>query len=84
VEFGLAGSRERLARAAARYRPRFYRGKLTFLKADAGDAPIQVWEPWAKEIEVITVPGTHGSILHSESLGTMLSNCVDRALGGND
>lgn len=78
-----ARSSERLSAAAARYQPRFYPGKLTFFKADAGDAQVEVWEAWAKEIEVITVPGTHGSILHSETLCAQLSNCLDRALSRN-
>jgi amino acid adenylation domain-containing protein len=80
---GLSRSVEGLTAAGARYRPRFYPGKLTFLKADAGDAPVEIWEPWAEEIEVVTVPGTHGSILRSASLSTELANCIDRALGEN-
>jgi thioesterase domain-containing protein len=78
---GLSRSVEGLAAAGARYRPRFYHGKLTFLKADAGDAPVEIWEPWAAEIEVITVPGTHGSI--NAALGAQLADCIDRALGEN-
>jgi thioesterase domain-containing protein/acyl carrier protein len=78
---GLSRSVEGLAAAGARYRPRFHSGKLTFLKADAGDAPVEVWEQWAEAIEVITVPGAHGAFVGSAILGTELANCIDRALG---
>ena len=79
--------REGLLTAEARYRPQFYPGKLTFVRAETvlnmPDDPIGVWGPLSKEIEVINVPGTHVSILHSETLGAQLSRCLQRTLVGN-
>jgi len=49
--------------ALTRYRPRFYRGKIKFVRAAVvtgfpADAEA-VWTPLTEEIEVETVPGDH-------------------------
>jgi amino acid adenylation domain-containing protein len=74
-----------LIEAEAHYRPQFYPGKLTFLRAQTvermPDDPHGVWQRVTKEIEIITVPGSHLSMIITESLGTQLSACLRRALG---
>jgi acetoacetyl-CoA synthetase len=73
-----------LMNAEAGYRPHFYPGKLTFLRAETvarmPDDPLGIWGPLAKEIEIITVPGSHISMIFTETLGAHLSDCLDRAL----
>jgi thioesterase domain-containing protein/acyl carrier protein len=71
--------RDSAYRALARYRPRFYRGKINFVKAEiATDFPANaaaVWAHLADEFEVDTVPGDHLGIMttHFESLASVLS-----------
>ena len=61
------------------YRPRFYPGKMHFVKAeissDFPDNPTAVWGDLAAEFVVETVPGDHRGIIttHSERLGSVLS-----------
>lgn len=49
--------------AYRRYRPRFYPGKIRFVRAELNsyfpDNPALVWGNLAKEVEVETVPGDH-------------------------
>ena len=50
-------------RAYGSYRPRFYRGKISFVRASSGsyfpDDPTAIWGKLAEEFEVETVPGDH-------------------------
>jgi thioesterase domain-containing protein len=73
---------QRLTFAEKRYRLRPYSGKLTiFLSAELREVGcMAVWGPLAKEIEIISVPGDHLSMLFSEPLGAQISYCVERAL----
>ena len=49
--------------AYRRYRPRFYQGKISFVRAGVNsyfpDDPAAVWGKLANEFEVETVPGGH-------------------------
>jgi amino acid adenylation domain-containing protein len=84
--------RDGLAVAETRYRPRYYPGRITFLKSEirgarerVADHPIMVWGTLAREFEVLTVAGDHVSMVavHAEALGAQLTRCLERALGGS-
>jgi hypothetical protein len=71
--------------ALTRYRPRFYRGKIKFVRAAVtsgfpADAAA-VWAPLAQEIEVETVPGDHLGMIatHYDSLASVLSRYLREA-----
>lgn len=61
------------------YRPRFYEGKIYFVRAAISTIypadPIAVWDKLARKLEVRTVPGDHHGILaeHFEVLGSVVS-----------
>lgn len=65
--------------ALERYRPRFYNGKIYFVKAAVAsvfpDHPTAIWGHLAKNFELETVPGDHFEMLrtHAETLAAMLS-----------
>src|SRR5271156_384861 len=71
--------------ALARYRPRFYRGKIKFvtaeIKSDFPDDPVAVWAHLADGFEVETAPGDHLGILatHFKSLAAVLSRYLREA-----
>ncbi len=65
--------------ALTRYRPRYYRGEIKFVRAEISTAfpadAAAVWAPLAGKIEVATVPGDHLGIIatHYENLAAVLS-----------
>lgn len=71
--------------AWTRYQPRFYEGKIHFVKAEAAtiypENPVAVWRNLAGDIEVQTVPGDHHEIMtkHFEILGSVLSRWIAKA-----
>jgi thioesterase domain-containing protein/acyl carrier protein len=75
--------------ALTRYRPRYYAGKIQFVKAeiltDFPEDPVAVWGNLAGELEVDTVPGDHLGIVgtHFETLGSVLSRYL-REVPGKD
>jgi acetoacetyl-CoA synthetase len=79
-------SRECAYLALARYKPRFYPGKIRFVRAanptDFPADPAAVWAHLANELEVETVPGDHLGIMsaHYEKLASALSRYVEEAL----
>lgn len=79
-------ARERAYLALTRYQPRFYAGKIRFVRAeiptDFPADPAAVWAHLADEFEVETVPGDHLGIMstHYERLATAISRYVDEAL----
>jgi acetoacetyl-CoA synthetase len=68
--------------AFRRYRPRFYRGKIKFVKAEVNfyfpDDPAAVWGKLADELEVETVPGDHLELVRDgfENLAAALTRYV--------
>ena len=72
--------------ALAQYRPRFYPGKIKFVRAeiptDFPSDPTAVWAHLADKFEVETVPGDHLGIMstHYEKLASALSRYVEEAL----
>jgi thioesterase domain-containing protein len=77
--------RERGLAAAAGYRPRPYKGKITFFKPQVatrfpGNA-LTVWKHLAEEVEVHLLPGDHVgmSTTHAENLAAELSRCIEAA-----
>ncbi len=56
--------------AYGRYRPRFYRGKISFVKAQSNsyfpDDPKAIWGKLADEFELETVPGDHLDMVTAE------------------
>jgi len=79
-------SRERAYAALTRYKPRFYGGKIRFVRAaiptDFPADPAAVWAHLASEFEVETVPGDHLGIMsiHYEKLASAISRYVQEAL----
>jgi acetoacetyl-CoA synthetase len=71
--------------ALERYRPRFYGGKIRFVKPEANsylpNDPIEIWKTLATELEVETVPGDHLGMVetHFESLAAVLTRYVEEA-----
>jgi acetoacetyl-CoA synthetase len=71
--------------ALTRYRPRFYPGKIKFVRAEIfsgfPEDAAAVWTPLADEFEVETVPGDHMGIMatHFESLASVLSRYLEEA-----
>jgi acetoacetyl-CoA synthetase len=79
-------ARERAYLALTRYKPRFYPGKIRFVRAenptDFPADPAAVWAHLAGTFEVETVPGDHLEIMstHYEKLASVLSRYVEEAL----
>jgi thioesterase domain-containing protein len=71
--------------ALRHYHPRFYHGRIKFVKAEIStyfpDNPVAVWSHLAEEFEVETVPGDHLGIIatHFESLASVLSQYLEEA-----
>jgi thioesterase domain-containing protein/acyl carrier protein len=71
--------------ALTRYRPRFYRGEIKFVRAEIATGfpadAAAVWSPLADSIEVATVPGDHLGMIatHYESLAAVLSKYLTQA-----
>lgn len=69
--------------AMQRYRPRFYRGKIKYVRPETNsylpNDPTAVWKKLAAELEVEIVPGDHlGMIItHFKSLAAVLSRYVE-------
>jgi acetoacetyl-CoA synthetase len=69
--------------ALERYRPRFYRGKIKFVRPEANsylpNNPTAVWKQLAAELDVETVPGDHLGMIgtHFESLAAVLTRYVN-------
>jgi acetoacetyl-CoA synthetase len=69
-----------------RYRPSYYPGKITFLKAGTNwrypDDPRTIWRNLADEFEMHTVPGEHSELVgpNAEHLANRISLCMERAL----
>jgi thioesterase domain-containing protein len=80
--------RDRAYLALRRYRPRYYPGKIKFVKAETisefPDDPAAVWTNLAKELEIETVPGDHLGIVntHYERLAAVLSRYLQEAIDG--
>jgi acetoacetyl-CoA synthetase len=69
--------------ALRQYRPRFYPGRIKFVKAEIStyfpDNPTAVWARLAQQFDVETVPGNHLGMLTAqcETLGSVLSRYLD-------
>jgi acetoacetyl-CoA synthetase len=72
------------------YRPRFYPGKITFLKAGRNvrfpKDPRAIWGNLARQVVIHTVPGEHVELVGPkvDGLAQRLSLCMDEALGPSD
>jgi thioesterase domain-containing protein len=68
--------------AMKRYRPRFYPGKINFVRPEANsylpNDPTAIWKHLAAEFELDTVPGDHLGMIatHFESLAAVLTRYV--------
>ena len=73
--------------ALARYRPRFYPGKIKFLKSESDSYfhadPVPVWKNLAADIDFEVVPGGHLDLVTTdfESLAVVLTRYLKEALG---
>ena len=71
--------------ALRQYRPRFYPGRIKFVKAEIGtyfpDNPSAVWAHLAQRFDIDTVPGDHFQMLGEQSgtVGAALSRYLDEA-----
>ncbi|MGB2899485.1 MAG: hypothetical protein WBB89_09485, partial [Candidatus Acidiferrum sp.] len=69
-------------RALKNYQPRYYCGKIKFVRAAISlrfpDNPVSIWGNLAEEFEVETVPGDHTGIItnHFEILAAVLSRFI--------
>jgi len=71
---GLGGAMQRVKeaqyRALRNYRPRFYDGKVTFIRAAVPSYfpkdPVPVWSPLVRDLTVETVPGDHVGLLSAQ------------------
>jgi acetoacetyl-CoA synthetase len=69
-------------RSLENYEPRFYPGKIKFVRAavptDFPADPIAVWSGLARQFELKTVPGDHLGMMttHFDSLASAISSCV--------
>jgi acetoacetyl-CoA synthetase len=75
--------------ALGRYRPRFYQGKLNFVKAakvssSFPDDPRAIWQGLAEEFEMVSVPGDHFSMVTTQcqDLAAVLSRHLAAAFSG--
>jgi thioesterase domain-containing protein len=72
--------------AMRRYQPRFYRGKITYVRPETNSYlpadPTAIWEKLAAEFEIETVPGDHLGMIgtHFESLAAVLTRHVEKAV----
>jgi len=72
-----------------RYRPSYYPGKITFLKAGTNwrypEDPRTIWRNLAGEFEMHTVPGEHSELVgpSAEHLADRISLCMERAVEPN-
>jgi len=77
--------RDSAYQALTRYRPRFYPGKIKFVRAEVSSAfpddAAAVWAPLAENVEVETVPGDHLGMIakHYECLASVLSRYLTEA-----
>jgi hypothetical protein len=72
-------------RAWAAYRPRFYRGKITFPKPAIvlrRPDPAEVWGQLARDLEIRTVAGDHRGMMRGQvdGLAARLSACLGQAV----
>jgi thioesterase domain-containing protein len=80
------GSLESANLAWSRYRPRFYGGKIEFIRAEAVTYfpanPAAIWGKLASQFECETVPGDHVGMVttHVDSLAAELSRRLKEAL----
>jgi acetoacetyl-CoA synthetase len=71
--------------ALRQYRPRFYPGRIKFVKAEVGtyfpDNPSAVWAHLAQQFDIETVPGDHFQMLSEQcgTVGSVLSRYLDEA-----
>jgi acetoacetyl-CoA synthetase len=71
--------------ALARYQPRFYDGKVRYVRAESGwyfpDDAVAVWDNLVNVFEVETVPGDHlgMTVTHYERLASVLSRYLQEA-----
>jgi thioesterase domain-containing protein len=92
-ESSLESARQRIHSAESvawrRYRPRFYPGKIYFLKAAIPTYyprnPRAVWAPLAKQFELHAIPGRHNDLVttQQELTAHLLSQQLHSALGEN-
>ncbi len=73
-------------RALRNYRPRFYEGKVNFIRAAVPtyfpSDPAPVWRLWVRDLEIETVSGDHVGMIatHIDDLAPVLSRWVRQAL----
>lgn len=78
IKTAMLRARERGYVAIEHYRPRFYGGRIRFVRAEIAsvfpDDPAAVWSQYAKEFELETVPGDHFGMLsaHVDNLADAL------------
>jgi thioesterase domain-containing protein/acyl carrier protein len=77
--------RDKAYLALTRYRPRYYRGKIKFVRAEVCTTfpknPAAVWAHLTKEFEIETVPGDHLGIIttYFANLASVLSRYIKEA-----
>jgi thioesterase domain-containing protein len=68
-----------------RFKPRFYEGKVSFIRPEAGsyfpNSPTEVWKGLVAELEIEAAPGDHLGMIakHFKTLGAVLTRQVKKA-----
>ena len=82
--------REAGSAALARYVPRYYPGKITFLKASHADPEFpddsqRIWGPLVQELDIQIVPGRHRTMVSDQApaLAERLTACILSACGAS-
>jgi thioesterase domain-containing protein/acyl carrier protein len=77
--------------ALARYVPRYYPGKIIFLKASRPDPefpddPERIWGPLVQAMDIHVVPGRHRTMIsdHAAALGECVTACILGAGSADD
>ncbi|HZS55736.1 MAG TPA: hypothetical protein VFA65_15140, partial [Bryobacteraceae bacterium] len=72
--------------AMGRYTPRYYDGKVVFLKSELStrfpSSPVAIWRDLVRSLEIHRVPGDHLAIIaaHVDIVGAHLSSSIDHGL----
>lgn len=78
LSFGAARVKHKSYQALTRYRPSTYRGTIKFVKSESDPYfprdPIAAWGKFTTNVEVVTVPGDHLSLVttHSGSIAAVI------------
>jgi thioesterase domain-containing protein len=90
VSLGLQRLQECAFQASAQYRPRYYPGKISFLRAGIlstrfPENPARIWGSLTADLEINTIPCNHVAMIttDAEQVAARLSLCIEKALNSD-